>query len=48
MIFWAGLHASLPKEKMLNSMPYFSLNVQVYEMILRGCISLAYEKFAFG
>ena len=29
-------------------MPYFSLNVQVYEMIMRGCLSLAYENFAFG
>ena len=33
MIFWAGLHASVPKDiwilrsKMPNSMPYFSLNV---------------------
>ena len=29
-------------------MPCFSLNVQVYEMILNGCMSLAYENFAFG
>ena len=55
MIFCSGLHASLPRKiliffdlKLLNFMPYFSLNVYVYEMILKGCMSLAYENVAFG